>query len=88
MIRILPFAAGMVVGLMSFTRVLSWFLHHFERAALFAISGVLVASLWVIWPFQARQYVELRGKRRLVGLITESDVFRVLVHEWREKARR
>ena len=61
-----PFAVGMAAGLMSFTRILSWVLHHFERASLFAISGVLAASLWVIWPFQARQYVEIRGKRRLV----------------------
>lgn len=29
----------------------------------------------------------LDASRRLVGLITESDVFRVLVHEWREEAR-
>jgi putative membrane protein len=63
---ILPFVAGIVVGLASFTRLLSWFLHRHERAALVAITGVLVASLWVIWPFQARRYVEVRGKQRLV----------------------
>ena len=29
----------------------------------------------------------LDASRRLVGLITESDVFRVLVHQWREEGR-
>ncbi|MCP5200744.1 MAG: DUF368 domain-containing protein [Gammaproteobacteria bacterium] len=63
---ILPFAAGVVLGLASFTRLLSWFLHRYERASLVAICGVLLASLWVIWPFQSRRYVEVRGKQRLV----------------------
>ena len=63
---ILPFVGGMVLGLFSFTRLLSWILHHYERAALLAINGILFASLWVIWPFQLRRYVEVRGKRRLI----------------------
>ncbi|MEQ8232122.1 MAG: DUF368 domain-containing protein [Gammaproteobacteria bacterium] len=63
---ILPFLAGIVVGLVSFTRLLSWLLHRHERAALLAISGVLLASLWVIWPYQQRHFVEVRGKRRLI----------------------
>lgn len=29
----------------------------------------------------------LDASRRLVGLITESDVFRILVHQWREEGR-
>ncbi len=63
---IAPFAAGAACGLFAFTRALSWVLHHYERAALVAISGILVASLWVIWPFQNRVYVEVRGKLRLL----------------------
>ena len=63
---IVPFVAGIVLGLASFTRLLSWLLHRYERAALVGIAGFLLASLWVIWPFQARRYVEVRGKRRLL----------------------
>ena len=63
---ILPFVGGVALGLFSFTRLLSWILHHYERASLLAINGILVASLWVIWPFQLRRYVEVRGKRRLI----------------------
>jgi putative membrane protein len=63
---IAPFAVGAALGLFAFTRLLSWFLHHYERVALLAISGVLCASMWVIWPFQERIYADVRGKSRLV----------------------
>jgi len=61
-----PFALGAAVGLVSFSRLLSWLLHHYERFMLLAISGFLLASLWVVWPFQIRQYVSIRGKERLL----------------------
>lgn len=63
---ITPFALGALLGLVAFTRALSWLLHRFERAMLLVICGFLVASLWVIWPFQERVYVIVRGKQRLI----------------------
>ena len=61
-----PFALGAMIGLAAFTRVLSWLLHRFEREMLLVICGFLVASLWVIWPFQDRVFVSVRGKQRLI----------------------
>ncbi|MFT4561652.1 MAG: putative membrane protein [Gammaproteobacteria bacterium] len=63
---ILPFALGAAAGLSAFTRLLSWLMHRYERVMLLLISGFLVASLWVIWPFQHRQYVMVRGEQRLL----------------------
>lgn len=63
---IVPFVVGMVIGLSTFTRLLSWVLHHHARPSLLAINGILIASLWVIWPFQTRHYIEVRGKSRLL----------------------
>ena len=63
---IIPFGLGAVLGLVLFSRLLSWLLHHYERAALLAINGVLMASLWMIWPFQERVFVIVRGKSRLL----------------------
>lgn len=63
---IVPFAAGALLGLALFTRLLAWLLHRYERGALLGITGVLIASLWTIWPFQARIYADVRGKARLV----------------------
>lgn len=63
---IIPFGIGAAFGLAGFTRILSWLLHRFERQMLMIISGFLIASLWVIWPFQQREYVTVRGKQRLL----------------------
>jgi putative membrane protein len=63
---IVPFAAGAVIGLASFSRLLSFILHRYERQSLMGIAGVLCASLWVIWPFQQRGYITVHGKARLV----------------------
>ncbi|MDJ0871463.1 MAG: DUF368 domain-containing protein [Gammaproteobacteria bacterium] len=64
---ILPFALGAVVGLLVFSRVLTWLLHHYYRLTLLVISGILIGSLWIIWPFQERIYETVRGKTRVVG---------------------
>jgi putative membrane protein len=31
------------------------------------IKGILIGSLWIIWPFQERVYETVRDKERLVG---------------------
>lgn len=63
---IVPFALGAVSGLLLFSRVLVWLLKNYYRVTLFAIVGMLVASLWLLWPFQARSYEVIRGKEQLI----------------------
>ena len=63
---ILPFALGAASGLMLFSRLLVWMLKHHYRVTLTTIIGMLVGSLWVLWPFQARDYGLIRGKQQLV----------------------
>ena len=64
---IVPFALGAAFGLIIFSRVLSYFLHHFYQYTLALIIGLLIASLWVIWPFQMREYVQLDNKQKLIS---------------------
>ena len=64
---LVPFALGAALGLMLFTRFLSWLLHAYERITMNFIVGILVASLWVIWPFQEREFVIVRDKKRLIS---------------------
>ena len=64
---IVPFALGAMVGLLGFSRVLVWLLHRFYQKTLVTIVGVLIGSLWVIWPFQERLYELVRDKPRLVA---------------------
>ncbi|MAP12946.1 MAG: DUF368 domain-containing protein [Gammaproteobacteria bacterium] len=68
---IIPFGLGCATGLLLFSRILAWLLRHFYRATLVTIIGILVASLWRIWPFQDRQYVVVRDKERLMASFPE-----------------
>ncbi len=63
---IIPFAIGIIAGLVLFSRVLSWLLKTWHQETLSTIIGLLIASLWVIWPFQERIYEMIRGKERLL----------------------
>jgi putative membrane protein len=64
---ILPFAAGCFTGLIAFSRGASWLLHHYYRQSVLTITGILIGSLWMIWPFQDRVYETVREKQRLVA---------------------
>ena len=64
---ILVFMAGMASGLMVFSRVIVWLLSRYHQPTLLVIKGILIGSLWIIWPFQERVFETVRGKDRLVG---------------------
>jgi putative membrane protein len=64
---ILPFALGCIAGLALFSRLLSWLLEHYYKNTLLIIKGILIASLWVLWPFQQREYALIAGKQRLIA---------------------
>jgi putative membrane protein len=66
-ITLLPFAAGCVVGLALFARFLSWLLHRHRRAMIMTIIGFLIGTLWIIWPFQHREFVETDGHRNQIS---------------------
>jgi putative membrane protein len=55
---LVPFGLGLVIGIMMFSRVLSWLLHHYYAITLCVLVGFMIGSLYVIWPFQDREYSE------------------------------
>jgi putative membrane protein len=67
LVVITTFAAGMLTGLVAFSRVIVWLLERYHQSTLLVIKGILIGSLWIIWPFQERVYETVRGKERLVG---------------------
>ncbi len=46
------FAAGCGVGLLSFSRFLSWLLHRYYATTLALLTGFLAGSLAVVWPWK------------------------------------
>lgn len=63
---LIPFALGIVTGLALFSRFLSWLLARYRQLTLQVINGLLIGSLWVIWPFQHREFEIIHGKQLLV----------------------
>ena len=49
-----PFAAGVLAGLVFFSRLLSYILERYYRRTVVFITGLLLASLSVLWPFRTR----------------------------------
>jgi len=64
---LIPFGLGAITGLLVFSRVLSYLLSRYYRQTILFISGLLIASLYVIWPFQERVYETVREKQRLMS---------------------
>jgi putative membrane protein len=46
------FGLGAAVGLMAFSHVLSWLLHHHRATTLSVLVGFLVGSLTAVWPWK------------------------------------
>ena len=64
---LVPFGIGVVVGLMAFSRLLAWLLRTWYRRSLLAICGLLIGSLWLVWPFQYRRFEIVHGNRHLIS---------------------
>lgn len=46
---LIPFGLGVVVGIISFSRVISWLLKHHEHVTVAALTGFMLGSLRMIW---------------------------------------
>ena len=66
---ILPFVLGIITGVVFFSRLLSYLLKTFYQQTILFITGLLIASLYVIWPYQTRLYELVRNKERLVSSV-------------------
>ena len=51
-VTLLPFGAGLVVGITGFARILSWLLHHYHQMTITLLVGFMIGSLRKIWPFK------------------------------------
>jgi putative membrane protein len=53
------FMLGCIVGLLGFSRLLNWLLHHYHDASLALLIGVVIGALYRIWPWQLDQQLYL-----------------------------
>lgn len=52
MLIIIVFACGALIGIISFSHVLSWLLKNYYNMAITLLSGFMIGSLVKIWPWQ------------------------------------
>lgn len=58
LINLAPFILGCLFGIILFSRALSWLLKNYHSITILLLIGFLIGSLWMIWPFQNREYIE------------------------------
>ena len=65
---LLVFILGCSCGLMAFSRVLFWLLHHYYSVTMAVLSGFLLGSLLIVWPWKESLEVMVDHKGREIVL--------------------
>ena len=61
------FLLGSVFGLMSFSHVLSWVFKHYKDATLALLTGFILGSLSIIWPWkEPAERIIVNGKEKII----------------------
>ncbi len=66
---LLPLMLGCVVGLIVFSRLLSYLFSRFKNQTTALLAGFVAGSLIVIWPWKDTIYETFEGKEKAVGYI-------------------
>ena len=64
---IAPFIFGVITGLIVFSRLISYILKYFYQQTILFMTGLLIASLYVIWPFQNRFYEIIQNEEIIIS---------------------
>ncbi|MCO1334587.1 DUF368 domain-containing protein [Microbulbifer sp. OS29] len=70
--NLLCFAAGAAIGLMLFSRLLSWLMRKYMGGTLAFLAGVLVGSLKIIWPWKLPISGEIDTVSKLAPLLSNT----------------
>ena len=66
------FAAGAGIGLLVFSRVLSWCLHHYKDLMFSLLTGFMLGSLVKVWPWKETISTRLNSKGQEVPFIQDN----------------
>lgn len=50
--KLLLFGSGLIIGLLSFSRILKWLFAHYRNTVLALLTGFILGSLYKIWPWR------------------------------------
>ena len=66
------FGVGCVVGLLSFSRLVSWLLKKYHDFTVALLAGFMIGSLNKIWPWKETLTTRLNSKNEVVPLIQKN----------------
>ena len=64
---ILPMMVGCVVGLLLFSRLLSYLFAHYKSQTIALLTGFVTGSLVIIWPWKTPVYIPVEDKQKVIG---------------------
>jgi putative membrane protein len=64
--QLLLFVLGIIVGLLTFSRALRWFLKRFYSQTLALLIGLMLGAIHKIWPWQIQEELVFENKTRLI----------------------
>ncbi len=71
-IPIVIFALGCVVGLLSFSRILSFLFKNYEKITLATLTGFMVGSLNKIWPWKEVLDTRINSEGKIIPTVTSN----------------
>ena len=66
------FALGCIVGILSFSRIVSWLLKHYHDLAIGILSGFMIGSLNKIWPWKIATAFRINSAGEQVPTFTKN----------------
>lgn len=64
---LLPVVGGAIIGLLLFSHFLSWLLKRFPHSTIALLTGFILGSLGVLWPWKNNLTETFGGKEKIVG---------------------
>ena len=62
------FFLGSAFGLMSFSHILSWVFKHYKNQTLALLTGFILGSLSIIWPWkEVAESISIKGKEKIIA---------------------
>lgn len=66
------FAAGCLIGLLSFSRAIAWLLRHYHDLTIGLLAGFMLGSLNKVWPWKLPVMFRINSEGEQVAYITEN----------------
>ena len=64
--QLLLFIVGIVVGLLTFSRILRWLLKRYYNQTIAILIGLMIGALHKIWPWQTQEVLILENKTKIL----------------------